>query len=417
MAFWQILFLLGAVGAFFVIWPLVKAPFAHKSWARHVQRDDTQVELYQEHLEDLEKARGLGDIDEQQFQDLKLELQKNLLAEGRTEASGAYKLDGKTVILALAVVLPILSLVLYSQWGSKKDWDIYQMLESLPEAQSREDYDKRMRELVIEVQARLNQTPDNLQLQNLLAQTSMALQDYDQAVNAYRSILDAFPGSPRVIANLAQALFYRSGNTVTPEVREYVEEALALAPMLPEMHGLAGIDAKNRGDLQGAIRHWKLAVQSMDKNSRVAQGYLSGIANAEQALAAAGGSTEEATKAETDGDSAAAIDVKVALAEGVQVNPGDTLFVYARAWQGAKIPLAIKKLSVGDLPLSLTLDESMAMAPGMTITSFPELEVLARISRSGSPAPQSGDWQASAGPVKLGELNGPVELIISEQLP
>lgn len=414
MAFWQIVFLLSVIGALFVIWPLVKAPFAQKSWTRSAARDETQVELYEEHLEDLERAKSLGDIDDKQFDELKLELQRNLLAEGTSTTSGSYKLDGKVAILVIALAVPVASFVLYSQWGAKKDWDIYQLLEQLPEAQSQQDYEAKMRELVIEVQARLNQTPDNLQLQNLLAQTSMALQDYDQAVSAYRSVLDAFPNSPRVIANLAQAMFYRAGNTVTTEVREYVEKALELAPMLPEMHGLAGIDAKNQGDLRGAIEHWRLAVRHMDKDSRVAQGYLAGIANAEQALAASGESV--APDQEQDAEQLAAFEVHVSLAEQVAADPTDTVFVYARAWEGAKMPLAIKKLSVADLPLTLTLDESMAMAPGMTITSFPELEIVARISRSGSPAAQSGDWQATAGPVVVDELEEPVDLTISKQV-
>ena len=384
-----------------------------------MQRDETQVELYREHLEDLERAKSIGDIDEKQFEELKLELQKNLLAEGRTESADGYKLDGKTLILVLALVVPIVSVVLYTQWGAKKDWDIYQLLEELPKAESRDEYDNRMRELIIEVQARLNQTPDNLQLQNLLGQTSMALQDYDQAVSAYRSILKSFPDSPRVIANLAQAMFYRSGNTVTPEVREYVEKALSLAPMLPEMHGLAGIDAKNQGDLRGAIDHWKLAVKYMDKNSRVAQGYLSGIEKAEKALAASGSSDSEVEAASDEKPVKAIkkIDVQVTMANNVNANPRDIVFIYARAWHGSKVPLAIQKLTVANLPTQLVLDESMAMAPGMTITSVPELEIIARISRSGSPSPQSGDWQASVGPIKLDDLNEVVSLNIADQVP
>lgn len=414
MVFWQIVFFMCALAVLFVAWPLIKAPFAQKTVKRRVQHDETQVELYEEHLEDLEKARQLGDIDQNQFDELQLELQKNLLVEGKADANDSYNFGGKKAILALAIALPIVSVVLYTQWGAKKDWEIYQLVEELPEAQSQEDYSNKMRELVIETQARLQQTPENMQLQNLLAQTSMALQDYDQAVNAYEKILDTYPSSPRVIANLAQAMFYRSGNTVTPEVREYVEKALELAPMLPEMHGLAGIDAKNQGDLRGAIDHWKLAVKYMDKNSRVAQGYLAGIANAEQALAAAGG--DETSETEPS-EELASVQLRVSLADGVEVSSEDTLFVYARAWQGPKMPLAIKKLSVADLPLTIKLDESMAMAPGMTINSFPELELVARISRSGGPAATSGDWQASAGPVKLGEIDQPVELVISEQIP
>lgn len=416
MAFWQIIVVFSIAAVLFVAWPLIKAPFTRKAVAQKVDRDETQIELYREHLADLEKSHERGDIDTSQFEELKLELQKTLVVEGVTGSGGKLHSGGKKILLAVAVLVPVLSLVFYSQWGQKKDWDIYQLLEALPKAESREDYDKKLRELVVLVQARLNQTPDNMQLVNLLAQTAMTLQDYDQAVDAYRRILDKFPESPRIIANLAQAMFYRAGNVVTPEVREYTHKALAMAPMMPEMLGLAGIDAKNQGDYRAAIRYWKTAVQHMDPNSRVAQGYLNGIAKAEQALLAAGEKLDSDDKPVVDGASAK-IELQVSLADSVQISGGETLFVYARAWKGPKMPLAIQKLSASQLPLSVTLDESMAMAPGMTIKSFPELELVARISKTGSPTAQSGDWQGTFGPVKLEALEGAQQIVISEQLP
>lgn len=416
MAFWQIIVVFSIAAVLFVAWPLIKAPFTRKAVAQKVDRDETQIELYREHLADLEKSRERGDIDTSQFEELKLELQKTLVVEGVTGSGGKLHSGGKKILLAVAVLVPVLSLFFYSQWGQKKDWDIYQLLEALPKVESREDYDKKLRELVVLVQARLNQTPDNMQLVNLLAQTAMTLQDYDQAVDAYRRILDKFPESPRIIANLAQAMFYRAGNVVTPEVREYTHKALAMAPMMPEMLGLAGIDAKNQGDYRAAIRYWKTAVQHMDPNSRVAQGYLNGIAKAEQALLAAGEKLDGDDKPAADGASAK-IELQVSLADSVQISGGETLFVYARAWKGPKMPLAIQKLSASQLPLSVTLDESMAMAPGMTIKSFPELELVARISKTGSPTAQSGDWQGTFGPVKLEALEGVQQIVISEQLP
>lgn len=416
MAFWQIIVVFSIAAALFVAWPLIKAPFSRKVLAQKDDRDETQIELYREHLADLEKSHERGEIDAAQFEELKLELQKTLVVEGVTVSGGKLHSGGKKVLLAVAVLVPVLSLVFYSQWGQKKDWDIYQLLEALPKAESREDYDKKLRELVVLVQARLNQTPDNMQLVNLLAQTAMTLQDYDQAVDAYRRILEKFPESPRIIANLAQAMFYRAGNVVTPEVREYTHKALALAPMMPEMLGLAGIDAKNQGDYRAAIRYWKTAVQHMDPNSRVAQGYLNGIAKAEQALLAAGEKLDTEEKPATDAASAK-IELQVSLADSVQISGGETLFVYARAWKGPKMPLAIQKLSASQLPLSVTLDESMAMAPGMTIKSFPELELVARISKTGSPTAQTGDWQGTFGPVKLDALEGVQQIVISEQLP
>lgn len=415
MAFWQVIIIISAISTIFVLWPLVKAPFAHRSWKVRVNQDQTQVDLYQEHVADMAASLQRGDIDQQQFDQLKLDLQKTLVAESQQGIEKQErKTGGKSVLLGAALLIPVLSLVLYSQWGAKTDWDIYQHLEKLPKAENQADYNALIRELVVMVQARLNQTPDNIQLQSLLAQTAMTLQDYDQAVSAYRSILDAFPESPRIMSNLAQALFYRAGNAVTPEVRDYVHKTLALAPMLPEMLGLAGIDAKNQGDLRGAISYWKRAVQSMDPKSRTAQGYLGGIAKAEQALIAAGESLDEP---KVDAAADTGVELNISLTDKAQVSGDDTLFVYARAWQGPKMPLAIQKLKVADLPLTVTLTEAMAMAPGMTIKSFEQLELVARISKSGSPAAQSGDWQGAVGPVSLNSITGPIDINIDQQIP
>lgn len=416
MAFWQIIVVFSIAAVLFVAWPLIKAPFSRKAVQQVADPGETQVDLYREHLTDLEKAHERGEIDTTQFEELKLELQKTLVVDGVASAEAKFHFGGKKILLATAVLVPVLALVLYTQLGQKKDWVIYQLLETLPKVESREEYDQKLRKLVVLVQARLNQTPDNMQLVNLLAQTAMTLQDYDQAVDAYRSILDKYPNTPRVMANLAQAMFYRAGNVVTPEVREYTHKALALAPMMPDMLGLAGIDAKNQGDYRAAIRYWKTAVQHMDPNSRVAQGYLNGIAKAEQALLAAGEQLDTEEKPAADAASTK-IELQVSLADSVQISGGETLFVYARAWQGPKMPLAIQKLSASQLPLAVTLDESMAMAPGMTIKSFPELELVARISKTGSPTAQTGDWQGSVGPVKLDALEGVQQIVISEQLP
>ncbi len=111
------------------------------------------------------------------------------------------------------------------------------------------------------------------------------------------------------------------------------------------------------------------------------------------------------------------ITVEVSLGDGVEVDPATTVFVYARAWQGPKVPLAIQRLTVAELPKAIRLDETMAMAPGMTISAFDQLELVARVTLSGTPAPQSGDWQASMGPIKLNDVTAPVALTISELVP
>lgn len=152
----------------------------------------------------------------------------------------------------------------------------------------------------------------------------------------------------------------------------------------------------------------------MDPNSRTAQGYLSGISKAEKALVDAGESLEEPESESAPGTTIA---VNVSLGDAVKVQGDETVFIYARAWQGPKMPLAIQKLSASALPVKVELSDAMAMAPGMDINSVEQLELVARISKSGSPAPQSGDWQGSMGPVSAQELDGPVDIVIDQQIP
>jgi cytochrome c-type biogenesis protein CcmH len=108
-----------------------------------------------------------------------------------------------------------------------------------------------------------------------------------------------------------------------------------------------------------------------------------------------------------------AVTVNVSLAESLwkQADVNHTLFVYARAAAGPPMPLAVKRLTTGDLPVTVTLDDSMAMSPAMRLSAFPEVTVGARISASGQATPQSGDLEGEVSPVRPGE-SGPVDVVI-----
>ena len=85
-----------------------------------------------------------------------------------------------------------------------------------------------------------------------------------------------------------------------------------------------------------------------------------------------------------------------------RVAPGDTLFVFARAAEGPRMPLAILKRSAAELPLSFTLDDSMAMSPELKLSSATELRIEARVSRSGDAIAKPGDLTGELSPVKPG---------------
>ena len=97
-----------------------------------------------------------------------------------------------------------------------------------------------------------------------------------------------------------------------------------------------------------------------------------------------------------------------------KAQPDDTLYVFARPAEGSRMPLAVLRKQVRDLPLTFTLDDSMAMSPAARLSSTPRVIVGARISKSGSAVPQPGDLQGLSAPVAPGTTQLKIE--IAEQV-
>jgi len=85
--------------------------------------------------------------------------------------------------------------------------------------------------------------------------------------------------------------------------------------------------------------------------------------------------------------------LKVELHDSLQalVDPGDLVFVYAKAAKGPPMPLAVKRLTVSELPAAVTLSDADAMMAEMKLSAFDLVVVGARISKSGNPVAQAGD--------------------------
>jgi cytochrome c-type biogenesis protein CcmH len=99
-----------------------------------------------------------------------------------------------------------------------------------------------------------------------------------------------------------------------------------------------------------------------------------------------------------------------------EVKPGDTLFVYAKAEQGPPMPLAVVRKQAADLPLQVTLNDAMAMTPQMKLSSFSQVKIGARISRSGNAVSQSGDLFGEVSAVTVGRSE-PVVVRITQRAP
>ena len=205
----------------------------------------------------------------------------------------------------------------------------------------------------------------------------------------------AQPDEPEILVEYAEALALLHGRNLAGAPIRLVERALKIEPDNQKALTLAGSAAFEAQDYKRAIEYWQRLQKQVKPDSELGQALQAGIA---QALALAG-QTEAAAAPKPRGQAGAEAirgEVKLSAALKERALPDDTVFIFARAAQGPPMPLAVIKKQVKDLPLRFTLDDTLAMAPDMKLSSFPQVVVSARVSKSGGARAQSGTCRARA---------------------
>jgi len=426
MPLWLSIAALLLIAALFMVWPLWR--YRQSCAQTNVLSDDElnsrlaeNVRLYREHLQELENNLASQLIDAEQFAQLKLELERNLLDDevslrGTANAKSSSFL-GLNVAIVFSVIVLLSGVLLYQKFGSADDVALQafqkekNVLDLLDMQAGRNPDPARAQALIAEYKERVSAKPDNVQYWFLLARTHMEVGDYAQAIPAYQQILQRDPQSSMIMAELAQAMFLRDGNKVTPPVVDLSKNALTIDPKNLTALGLLGINAFNSKNYKEAIQYWQKTVDLMGTDSPTAQTLAAGIERAKQMYVQEGGKLEDLAA-----KSVYAVTVKVTLGDVVKSSPDQTVFIYARAWKGTPMPLAIARVKVSDLPTTVTLDESMAMSPMASLANATDIEVVARISTDGTAQTKVGDWQAKQGPISMKAVPEKVDLTINEQV-
>ncbi|OYW18301.1 MAG: hypothetical protein B7Z52_05310, partial [Burkholderiales bacterium 12-64-5] len=279
----------------------------------------------------------------------------------------------------------------------------------------------------------LKTTPGDAEGWAVLGRSYSVLGRYAEAVSAYRKVVELRPGEAQGYADLADGLGSGNGNSLDGEPEKLIAKALALDPGNVKALSLAGSAAFYRGDAAAAAQLWERALRTLKPDSAMARVLQSALAEARQRAglsappAATGPSAGATIQGGMDGMSGmdmggmpgaapagagATIQGRVTLAERVklQTAPEDTVFIFARPVQGGKAPLAVLRKQVKDLPFDFTLDDSLAMNPAMRLSTAREVQVGARISKSGNPMPQPGDLQGLTATVAVGAQGVTVEI-------
>jgi cytochrome c-type biogenesis protein CcmH len=256
---------------------------------------------------------------------------------------------------------------------------------------------------------RLKQQPDDVKGWTMLGRSYAVMGRHADAVPAFKQALSLNPNDPNLLADYADALAVVNSRNLEGEPSKLIARALEIDPNNLKALSLAGTAAYLRKDFAGALRHWeKLAQVAPDSDfARQIQGGI------DEARRQAGGPAA-GMLAQLPGPAAkpASVSGTVTLSKQLagKAAADDTVFVFARAAEGSRVPLAILRKQVKDLPLKFTLDDSMAMSPAAKLSGSPKVIVGARVSKSGGALAQPGDLQGLSAPVDVGSTGLAIEI-------
>jgi cytochrome c-type biogenesis protein CcmH len=380
--FWLAAGLLLLVALSFLLIPVLRGRRAQ----REEDRTALNVALYQERVAELQSQQAEGVLDAAQMDSGRAEAARELLADTEGVAAPRVSKLGKPLPLLAAVLVPVLGLGLYLHFGAADKVELTREFAKAP--QSMEQMTQRLERAVAA-------QPDSAEGLYFLGRTYMAQDRPADAATMFERAANLAGRQPELLGQWAQAQYFADGKKWSDKIQALTDEALKADPKEVTSLGLLGIAAFEGERYQQAIDYWNrlLAQLPADDNSRAAlQG---GIERATERLQASGGKLAVAPAAKV----AALLRVDVDLASELRskVQPGDSVFIFARATSGPPAPLAAKRLTVADLPVTVELGDADAMMPQLKLSNFPEVQLVARISRAGQPT--AGEWVGRSGPL------------------
>lgn len=398
------------------------------------ERQAQNIHFAKERLAELEEQLKNASISATDYEALKLEIE-NTLAEDIDMANQAeLKSDAPSTgsnrftVILLCIAIPIAAGGIYMVIGHPESVQHQQQAVQATDAPSSAEQ-TQIDNLIRGIEQRLADKPDDLEGWTLIARTYLSLGRYQDAQNAYLKVLALGGEKAATYAALADATALLANGEITPEATMYVNKALALEPLNQQALWLAGLAALQRGDNPSAEQFWgdlltqlsgmpeqqrelrEIMAQSLGAASVASDGSNSTVA---PTTTPSSTSTNSQTSEPAGSSSSPALVLNVSLSPELQqqTRPNDLVFVIARAKNGPPAPLAVKRLTVSQLPATVTLTDSDSMIAQLSLSAFADVVVRARVAKSGQPVANPGDLQSDGLEIKNTQSE-PVDLLIS----
>jgi cytochrome c-type biogenesis protein CcmH len=410
--FWLTVVVMVAVALAFVVPALTG-----RTRVSSIAHKQLNIALYKERFAELETELRDGVLSQEQFAQAREDLERNLLhdVEGVDQKPSLRQPKGLLWTSATAIALPALAVALYLMLGDAAHVDTAPAPLTQSAGQQAPDMHSVQR-MVEKLSARLQREPNDTDGWVLLGRSYMALQRYGEAIFAFARAHELKGDDPQLLADYAEAFALANGNRLEGRPTQLATRALELQPDNPKALWLAGVAAMQRGDRSSAVGYLQRLQKHLPANSEAAKVVATYLAQTSGATMPAPATNSPSVPSDRTGATAptappgarvasatARLEVNVTLdpALATRAAPGDTVFIFAQASQGPKMPLAIVRKQVKALPVTVTLDDSMAMMPAMRLSQFKEVVVGARVSKSGQATPRSGDLEGRTGLIRL----------------
>jgi cytochrome c-type biogenesis protein CcmH len=419
--FWVLLLLMLLVAVVILIYPLLRARTSDA-----IAYKDSNLGLYDDKLAELEADLGEGRIDHEQYQLARQEIDRELLqdipTESRETASIHYASQVKRqpgLALMISVFLPMVALLVYMKLGMHASTDM-QHAQAQAQAQTQTTQAQQpgkagsLEDMTRSLAERLRQKGGSQEEWAMLGRAYKHLGQYMMSVKAFEKANKMAPNAQLMIEQ-TESMALANNQRFTPEAHALVMRALELEPDNLNVLWFAGVAEFQAGNYRESIDHLSRLTDEAKKDPEVERSLRLYIDKARNQLLAAGEdvpTTDEIMGVSTVSSDAAAggasLQVKVDIGPDVRsrFNPGDAVFVYAKAAAGPKMPLAAQRLTLAQLPATVKLDDSMAMMEGMNMSAFGSVVISARVTTTGSAIAKAGDYigQSSVEDVSETEL-------------
>ncbi len=415
--FWVYAAPLTGVALAFLVTPLMRG---RARAGAPVSRAASNLTVFRDQVAELDTDVAAGSIGREQWEAARGDLQRGLLEDvGAPAASAAAPAKrSKAAAIAIGIALPLASVLLYLSLGSPQALDPRKA--GAAQGAAHQLSPEQIESMAARLAQRLESNPDDGEGWIMLARTYGALGRFAEAAGAYAKAEAKFPQNAQLLADYADSMAMAQGQKLQGRPEALVRRALQADGNNLKALALAGTVEFEKRDFAKAVEYWRRMLPLLPPDSDMLDSVRASIKEAEDkqggapksSIAIAREQQGGAAKSSAAGAKAARVSgtVKLAPALAASASAEDTVFVLARPAQGSRTPLAAVRVRVKDLPLTFSFDDSMAMNPSAKLSSFAEVVVVARVSKTGNVVPQGGDLEGVSKPVRPGAAGIMVEI-------